>query len=208
MLYLFGRRLGYSFQRVRNVQVLPFIYSQRVIGQHFNLFNVVQRGYKCTQAVQILVVIGNRRHKNVPYPDGFANFRQVSCTVQNVVVGPASQLFMLIRINVLDVEKQQIGIFHQFFELLKENSCAPERLCRRVETGIYALRLCLAEELNEEVYLQQSLSPTHRYAALRALVDSKANGFRQQFVCRHQLVGMAVPCVRVMTITATHGATL
>ena len=87
MLYLFGRRLGYSFQRVRNVQVLPFIYSQRVIGQHFNLFNVVQRGYKCTQAVQILVVIGNRRHKNVPYPDGFANFRQVSCTVQNVVVG-------------------------------------------------------------------------------------------------------------------------
>ena len=207
VLHLFGCGFGYSFQRVGYVKVFPFVDAERVVGQHFYLFYVRQRGYELAQTQQILVLIGYRGHKYVSNPNGFANFRQIACAVENVLVAPPCQLFMLVGVDVLDVEKQQVGILHQLFELLEKRSCTAKRLRRCVETGVNALRFRLAEELDEEVHLQQRLAPTHRYASVCAPIAFKANGFRQEFVGCHQLVGMRIPRVWVVAILATHGAT-
>ena len=44
-------------------------------------------------------------------PHGDTLFGEVSCAVQNVFVGMAGEFFVLLIINMLDVQHDKIGIF-------------------------------------------------------------------------------------------------
>ena len=66
----------------------------------------------------------------------------------------------------------------------------------------------LKKKLRKNYNLQQSLTATDRNAAVLSPVAAVSHRLRKEFVGRHELIGLWIPCVWIMTIATTHGATL
>ena len=103
-------------------QDLDFLYRRKPVDKAFEF-------------MEIFVVIGNSLHKNVPYPDIHALFGEISCKFQHVFVRMTRKLFMLVIVDMLDIEKHQIGICKQFVKL-----SFIEDYSRRVYRGVNSVR--------------------------------------------------------------------
>ena len=118
---------------------------------------------------------------------------------------------MLLGVDVLYVEQYQVGTLHKALELREEGLLASERLGCGVETGVYASAMGLLEEVDKEIYLQQSLASAYGYAAIGAPVAAVALGLVEQLAggsCCAAGIRTKLPSVRVVAVATAHTATL
>ena len=88
---------------------------------------------------------------------------------------------MLQRIDMLDVEQEQVRVVHQLLKFAEERLASGERLSTGVDTGVYAALLGLLEKLRQEVDLEQRFSTTHGDASLFSPIGAIAFGFGEEF---------------------------
>ena len=62
------------FQGVVDSELLVLGKCERMVGEHFDLLDIVQTLDKFTGAFQVLVVVADAWHEHVAYPDGLADF--------------------------------------------------------------------------------------------------------------------------------------
>ena len=163
------------------------------------------------------VVIANARHEHVADPDGLLDAVKVAEKLDDVFVTVAREFLVRVGVDVLDVHEQEIGGFHQPFELCKLFACAPERDSARVDACVDSRRFCRFEEFNHEVDLCKRFAAAYGDATIGSPVGLVAHGFFQQVFCRNferAVRGSVcafrpeIPCFRVVAELAAHGATL
>ena len=62
------------FQGVVDTELLVLGECERMVGEHFDLLDIVQTLDKFTGAFQVLVVVTDAGHEHVADPDGLADF--------------------------------------------------------------------------------------------------------------------------------------
>ena len=201
-----GRR--YTLEGVGNVALFPFEKSQRMIGQHIDALDVLERAQEVAKLREVIVVVGNTRHKDMTHPDGFSNLGEIARTIQDVLIGMVREFLMLQRIDMLDVEQEQVRVVHQLLEFAEKRLASGERLSAGVDTGVYAALLRLLEKLRQEVDLEQRFSTAHGDAAIFSPIGAIAFGFGEELFGRHLLPLPSFPRVGILTIAAAHATTL
>ena len=73
---------------------------------------------------------------------------------------------MLFRINVFDVDEQQVGGLHESFELAEVRFITNKVYARRVDAGVDACRLGKFEKFDEEIHLHQGFATAYGDAAV------------------------------------------
>ena len=142
------------------------------------------------------------------HPDGFRNIGEIARTIQDVLIGMVREFLMLQRIDMLDVEQEQVRVVHQLLEFAEERLSPSERLSAGVDTGVYAALLRLLEKLRQEVDLEQRFSTAHGDATIFSPIGAIAFGFGEELFGRHLLPLSNFPRVGILTIAAAHAATL
>ena len=183
-----------------------------MIGQHVDALDVAQGLQEVAQPEEVFVPVGDLGHEHVANPYGLVNLREVAGTVENVPVGMAGELPVLLVVDVLDVQEQEVCDHHEPLEFREIGFTPGERLCRGVEAGVDAAFLRLGEQLCQEVDLQEGLSTAHGDATALSPVATEALGLVKEFIGRHLDGGMVAvghfPGVGIVTIPATHGTAL
>ena len=141
-------------------------------------------------------------------PDRFADLVEVARQIEDVLVGAASQLSVRLVVNQLDIEQQQVGVFHQLIKFAEIRLLSCERISTGIQCCVNAVLFCLAEQLDQEVNLQQRFSAAYGNAALFAPVI-----FVAERLFQHLIRGLPVgifrrPGVRVVAELAAHVAAL
>ena len=179
-----------------------------MIGQHIDALDVLERAQEMAKLREVVVVVGNTRHKDMTHPDGFRNIGEIARTIQDVLIGMVREFLMLQRIDMFDVEQEQVRVVHQLLEFAKKRLASGERLSAGVDTGVYAALLGLLEKLRQEVDLEQRFSTAHGDAALFSPIGAIAFGFGEEIFGGHLLPLSYFPSVGILTIAAAHTATL
>ena len=129
----------------------------------------------------------------------------------------AGEFLVLYRVDVLDVDEQQICCIHKALELSEVGFVTNKVYARGVEAGVYAFGFCGLEKFNHEIHLCKRFAAAHGDAAVFAPVAFVAQGFLEQVLCRNfertvvYSVGALcaeVPCFGVVAELATHGTAL
>ena len=150
-------------------------------------------------------------------PDGLLDAVKVAEKLDDVFVTVAREFLVRVGVDVLDVHEQEIGGFHQPFELCKLFACAPERDSARVDACVDSRRFCRFEEFNHEVDLCEWFAAAYGDAAVGSPVGLVAHGFFQQVfgahfersvLCPVCAFRPEIPCFRVVAELAAHGAAL
>ena len=141
-------------------------------------------------------------------PDRFADLVEVARQIEDVLVGAAGQLSVRLVVNQLDIEQQQVGVFHQLIKFAEIRLLSCERISTGIQCCVNAVLFCLAEQLDQEVDLQQRFSAAYSNAAFFAPVI-----FVAERLFQHLIRGLPVgifrrPGVRVVAELAAHVAAL
>ncbi len=179
-----------------------------MIRQNIYALDIVKGGQEGGKFTEIFVLVGDFRNEHMAYPDRFADVGQVPGAVENIVVAPPCQAFMVNTPYMFDIQKYGVGILHQFFKTAKPLFLPCERLRRGVQAGIYSSLFCLGEQFQKEIQLQQRLASTDGNSALVAPIITVTLCLVEQFVSGHQVVCPCRPGVRVVAKAASHVATL
>ena len=146
----------------------------------------------------------------MPDPDGLFDLIQIAQQVQSIVPGDTGEGLVTLGIHLFHIHQQQIGHSHKRLKFGEKGL----RLCKGVpggiNAGVDALRLCLGEQLQQKVRLQQRFPAADGNAPLPAPVAPAAQGLFQQLV-GGAAVGagvVQVPGVRVVAEFAALGAAL
>ena len=198
------------FQGVVNTEFLVLGKRKRMVGEHFDLLDIVQTLDKFAGAFQVLVVVADAGHEHVADPDGFADFVEVTEHVQVVIDGVARQFLVLCRVDNLEVDEQQVGGLHESFEFAEVRFITNKVYARCVNAGMDSRRLGRLEEFNEEIHLHQGLAAAHGDAAVFPPVAPVAESPFQKVVGRNveSLFALEVPGFGIVAEKAAHGATL
>ena len=141
-------------------------------------------------------------------PDWFADLVKVARQIEDVLVGAAGQLSVRLVVNQLDIEQQQVGVFHQLIKFAEIRLLSCERISTGIQRCVNAVLFCLAEQLDQEVDLQQRFSAAHGNAAFFSPVVFIAERFFQHLVCGLPVGIFCCPGVRVVAELAAHVAAL
>ena len=170
------------FQGVVDTELLVLGKRKRMVGEHFDLLDIVQTLDKFAGAVQVVVVVADAGHEHVAYPDGLADFVEVTEHVQVVIDGVARQFLVLCRVDNLEVNEQEVGGLHETFELAEVRLITNKAYTRRVNAGVDSRRLGRLEEFDEEIHLHQGLAAAHGDAAVFPPVAPVAESLFQKVV--------------------------
>ena len=79
-----------------------------MVRQNLHLLNIFQGLNELVQLVEILIEIGQVRHKYMADPNWLPYFTEVMRHVKNIRVVEACDVLMTLRIDLLEVKKQQV----------------------------------------------------------------------------------------------------
>ena len=100
---------GDFFQRIGNPQLLVFPFSHIVVGQDVQCLDIVQASDKMPQPVEKLLLVGNVGHNHMANPYRHGMFIQIPGKGQNRIQMLPGQYLMCLRIDMLDIQHNQIG---------------------------------------------------------------------------------------------------
>lgn len=120
---------------------------------------------KLIEANQVFVVVAAFRDEDVADPDWFADLVKVARQVEDVLVGAAGQLSVRLVVNQFDIEQQKVSVFHQLVKFTEIWLLSCERISTGIQRCVNAVLFCLAEQLDQEVDLQQRFSAAYGNAA-------------------------------------------
>ena len=116
---------------------------------------------------------------------------------------------MRVCVDVLDIHEQEVGHLHERLELAEKRLPARKGLPGRIDAGVHAARLCLPEEIQQEIHLQQGLAAAHCDAPLVSPIRPIALRLVQQLICCPQFTApLPVPRIHVMAVQAAHRTAL
>ena len=198
------------FQGVVDTEFLVLGKCERMVGEHFDLLDIVQTLDKFAGAFQVLVVVADAGHEHVADPDGLADFVEVTEHVQVVIDGVARQFLVLCRVNNFEVDEQQVGGLHESFEFAEVGLVTNKVYARRIDAGVDSRRLGRLEEFDEEIHLHQGFAAAHGDAAVFTPVALVAESLFQEVVGRNveSFFALEVPGFGIVTEKAAHGAAL
>ena len=170
------------FQGVVNTEFLVLGKRKRMVGEHFDLLDIVQALDKFTGAFQVVVVVADAGHEYVADPDGLADFVEVAEHVQVMFDWVSRQFLVLCGVDNLEIDEQQVGGFHKSFELAEVRLVTNKVYARRIDAGMDSRRLGRLEEFDEEIHLHQGLAAAHGDAAVFTPVALVAESLFQEVV--------------------------
>ena len=166
----FLRRL-YAREGIWYAEVFILYLAHGVVGQHLYPAHRFKRVDKGAGTFEVLLAVGYAGDEHLPYPYILAVIRKVPCKRQLVFVARAGELPAPLAVYVLDVEKEQVGIFQKFCVLLQALfACGVEGDSRRVDGGMHAVRFQQAKKFGNEVDLQQRFAARYGHPAAAAPV--------------------------------------
>ena len=198
------------FQGVVDTEFLVLGKRKRMVGEHFDLLDIVQTLDKFTGAFQVLVVVADAGHEHVADPDGLADFVEVTEHVQVVIDGVARQFLVLCRVNNFEVNEQQVGGLHESFKFAEVGLVTNKVYARRVDAGVDACRLGKFEKFDEEIHLHQGFAAAYGDAAVFTPVALVAQRLFQEVFGGNveSIFALEVPGFGIVAEKAAHGAAL
>ena len=88
-----------------------------MIWKDLNLFNIIQCINKLPRFYKILIFIRNSRNQDMPNPNRFFHIRKFPKHLLDVIKRFPSKLNVFLRINVLNVNQEQVGNIHNCLPL-------------------------------------------------------------------------------------------
>lgn len=149
---------GGVLQRVFQAEIFPLELSERMVGEDFHLLHIAECTNELREGVKILVKVAKPRHKHMPYPHGLPDIAEIPCHIKNIRIVEAGDVFVTFGVDLLYVEKQQVGDLHKLPELGEERFFAGEWIPGGVNAGGNALLLRKPEQVKQEINLEQGFS--------------------------------------------------
>ncbi len=87
-------------------------------------------------------------------PDGLLDAVEVAEKVNDVLVAVASEFLVCVTVDVLDIDKQKVGRFHQTLDFRERFAGTSERNSACINARVDSNGLCGLEEFNHEVNLR------------------------------------------------------
>ena len=112
---------------------------------------------------------------------------------------------MLVRIDVIDIHQQEIGIFHQFLKLAEEWFRSGKWLSGSIDAGRDIPLLCLAEKIDQKINLQQRFSAADRDSSFVSPVIAVAECLFKKLVRTVKVSLFQLPGIRIVSKLASHG---
>ncbi len=108
-----------------------------MIGENLHLFHRFQGLDEVSHSAEIIRIIGQPGHQHVADPHGFAHVAKAACQGENVVVPHAGDTLVQILVHGLQVQHNQIGVFHQPFKVWLIVRILPVRLPGGIQGGMH-----------------------------------------------------------------------
>ena len=111
---------------------------------------------------------------------------------------------MCFGIDMLDIQKKQVGVFHECVKLLEKRFISGKRIAGSIDHSMDAFLFCFLEKLNQKIHLKERFSSADGNSAFAAPVGAVAESLFQKFVGRHQVGVIGTPGVRIVTKLTAH----
>ena len=109
---------------------------------------------------------------------------------------------------MLDVQHEQVRVFHQPIELREEGFFPGKRIAGGVQTGMHTFFLGQPEQLCHKLNLEKGFPATDGNAPIISPVGFVTQRLLQDFLRRLKIITAFGPGVRVMAVFTTHIAAL
>ena len=104
-----GTRLARLGQRIGDMEFFILRSRHGMIGQNLEALDVSEASGEACEAVERKRVVRKAGHEDVAQPYGLLFFGQIACEVEDILVASARERFMLLGIDVLDVEQHEVA---------------------------------------------------------------------------------------------------
>ena len=139
------------------------------------------------------------------YPYRHTMLRQKLRKRKNVVIVVSRKLFVLLTVNVLDVQHNKVSAFAKSFKLFR--AVRRKSDARAVKTSVYPLFLSLFKKLRNKVYLYQRLTARAGNSAVFHELFYRVI-FRQQTFNRPLCTRAYLPSIRIVAVKTPHRTAL
>ena len=139
-------------------------------------------------------------------PNRLFDFVEVSEHFAHICARLSCEFFVLVFVDVLDVNEENVRHAHEFFEFLKPFAFFAEWSSRRVNTGVYGAFFCFCEQFEQKINLRKRFSARNGDAALLAPKVTAIFGFVKQFVRRVELSARHFPGVGIVAVQTAERA--
>ena len=201
-----GRRGTHIFEGVWNSEGLPFEHAEGVVGEDFDAFDGgTERIDEIGGFSEDCLVGCDTWDEDVPDPHRVICFGEETRHIEDIAVAVSGQFPMGRRIDVFDIQHEQIGFFGDFPEGGKEWLVSGKGFAGGIDAGIDILTFGEGKKFQQKVGLEERLAAADGDTALFAPVIAVAHGVLQDLLRGFLAEGVgACPRIGVVAVFAPH----
>ncbi len=210
-LFLFQKDLGierfYILEGIIYSEFLILLLTHVVIRKSIECPQIVELSDEISEFVQIFIIIRKTRNDDVAYPHVYILLLKIEREFQYIGIGLLYKTLMMLIIDMLDIEHYKIGQFAESVIFLhKLGIIGIEHYSRCIETGVDTVLFAELKKLEKEIYLHEGFSAGNGQTAAVLIEALVTVILLEDILCLHIGATRHLPGIRVMTVSASHGA--